>query len=94
MVPELEAHQVPEGVGAQVEQHALADPAREVGLVVAGEPADQAGHDEEADGQQQDALVAGGDAVVDRELGEGRDGEAARGDDQHQARPSPTARPA
>jgi len=84
VVTDLEAHQVPEGVGAQVEQHALADPAREEGLVVAGKPAHQAGHDEEPHGEQQGPLVARGDAVVDRELGERRDGQAARGDDQHE----------
>ena len=84
VVAELQPHEVPEGVGAQVQQHPLAHPAREVALPVAGGPADQSGHHEHQDGEQQDALVVRLDAVVDADLRERRHREDAGGDHHHQ----------
>ena len=84
VVAQLQAHQVAERVGAQVEEHPLADPARHVALVVAGQPADQPGQHEQPHRQDQRALVAGVDAVVDPELGQGGDGQARAGHHEHE----------
>ena len=64
--------QVREQLQAQVLQHALADPADEVGLRVGRAPVDQRRDDEADDDEVERAAVAGHDAVVDRELGERR----------------------
>jgi hypothetical protein len=84
VVAELQPHQVPEGRRAKVEQHPLADPAREVGLEVARGPADRAGGHEEAHGDEEHRAVLRANAVVDRHLGERRPGQPGGGDDEHE----------
>ena len=83
--------QVREELDPQVLQHALADPADEVGLRVGRAPVDERGDDERDDDEVERAGVAGHDPVVDRELGQRRRRERRggagdqRGEHQHGA---------
>ena len=67
-VAELERLDVREEIAAQVGEHALPDPGREVGLRDRGDPAEQRRGDERDRPEDQRVAVAGDDAAVDREL--------------------------
>ena len=73
---------------AQVLQHALADPADEVGLRVGGQEVDDRRDQERDDDEVERAEVAGHDAVVDRELGQRRRRQRGGGRGQQRERSS------
>ncbi len=81
-VAELEPLDVREEVAAQVGEHALADPGREVRLRHRGAPAGERGEHEGDRPDHEGAAIAGDDPAVDRELRRERREQADRGADE------------